>query len=142
MTSGVVIFPDPNSMVIMGTQKPWDQPAVNQLAAEFAASIDNLRQSVRGDARELAKPAQTARAEVLERLDDYEEAAEHLAAEPAAGKDRAATRPALLRVHRARRDLILAARGWPPPPETMRRVVQSASLFAQIDAYYVEPRSR
>jgi hypothetical protein len=140
MTSGVVLFPDANSLVILAEPKAWNQAQVAELAKQFAAALDDLRRQVEADERELPEEARASRELVRKGLAGYESAAEQLAQELGAGKGRDETHPTFQRVHRVRRNVILDAQAWSPPPETMRRIATSASLLAQLDRYYIEPR--
>jgi hypothetical protein len=140
MTSGVILFPDANSLVILAQPSPWDQAQVAELATRFAAAVDDLRRTVEADPRDLPEEESASRDLVRKGLDGYKRAAQQLAVELAAGKGRDETRPTFQQLHRVRRKLILDAQKWSPPRETMRRIATSASLLAQLDRFYIEAR--
>ena len=99
MTAGVVLFPDLDSVVILGHPRPWHQQRATELASRLATALDNVRQTIKADPRELSAEARTSREQVIQGLDGFEAAAEQLAEELRAGKRRDETRPTLRRIH-------------------------------------------
>jgi hypothetical protein len=121
MTSGVVLFPDRDSILLL---------------------VEGLRQTIAADPPDLPDESGASRDRFLSGLEAYEAAVKALAQELRAGREREESRPAFQHLHRARRDVILAAREWSPPVETVRRIAASAALLARLDRYYVKPASR
>jgi hypothetical protein len=116
----------------------WDQAKVTAIAAELAASLEDLEITVKKDPTLVGTPMRAAQYQAREDLRQLVNTIERLAASLKAGEGREETLPIYRRAEQHRRDAAEAARRADIPGPTQEKIEKARAILAQLTPYYAD----